>query len=66
MPLKSKGARNDKNTLSGLLEMVYSSNLGTKCPLCAFLNVTGGQITVKSIQGLWTLSNITIAEILRS
>ncbi len=29
----------------------YISNLGKKCPLCAF-NATGGQITVKSIQGL--------------
>ena len=29
----------------------YVSNLGKKCPLCAF-NATGGQITVKSIQGL--------------
>ncbi len=29
----------------------YINNLGKKCPLCAF-NATGGQITVKSIQGL--------------
>ncbi len=28
------------------------SNLEKKCPLCAF-NATGGQITVKSIQGLY-------------
>ncbi len=30
----------------------YISNLGKKSPLCA-LNATGGQITVKSIKGLW-------------
>ena len=33
----------------------YISNLGKKCPLCAF-NETGGQITVKSIQGLLDIS----------
>ncbi len=29
----------------------HTSNRGNKCPLCAF-DATGGQITVKSIQGL--------------
>ncbi len=41
------------NTLGGSDTTGYVSNLGKKCPLCAF-NATGGQITVKSIQGLWT------------
>ncbi len=43
------------NTLGGSDEVFtsYISNLGKKCPLCAF-NATGGQITVKSIQGLWS------------
>ncbi len=47
------------NTLGGsdvvsLYTTGYISNLGKKCPLCAF-NATGGQITVKSIQGLYEI-----------